>query len=64
MTDLVEYTLEDGTTVLFESAEADLVGMHGGHFSKEKGAAGRPPLGHRQDGTAGGCIDALESGGG
>jgi hypothetical protein len=28
--DLVEYTLDDGSTVLFESAEADLVSLHGG----------------------------------
>src|SRR5690348_6958501 len=28
--DLVEYTLDDGSTVLFESAEANLVALHGG----------------------------------
>ncbi len=30
MADFVEYTLDDDTTVLFESAEADLVSLHGG----------------------------------
>ena len=28
--DLVEYQLDDGSTVLFESAEANLVSLHGG----------------------------------
>jgi hypothetical protein len=28
--DFVEYTLDDGTVVVFESAEADLVSLHGG----------------------------------
>lgn len=30
MADFVEYTLDDGSTVLFESAEADLVSLRGG----------------------------------
>ncbi len=30
MADLVEYQLDDGSTVLFESAEASLVSLHGG----------------------------------
>lgn len=48
MADLVEYTLEDGTTVLFEAAEADLVSTHGGRFSKETGG----PLADRISGIA------------
>ena len=30
MADLVEYRLDDGSTVLFESAQASLVSLHGG----------------------------------
>lgn len=30
LADLVEYQLDDGSTVLFESAEASLVSLHGG----------------------------------
>ena len=38
--DLVEYQLADGTSVLFEAAESDLVGLRGAHsFRKENGGA-------------------------
>jgi|SRR5438034_8289240 hypothetical protein len=40
MADLVEYKLADGTSVLFQTAEADLVGLRGAHsFRKEDGGA-------------------------
>lgn len=48
MADFVEYTLEDGTTVLFEAAEADLVGLRGAGDTVEQG--GR--LGERLAGIA------------
>jgi hypothetical protein len=35
--DLVEYTLDDGSTVLFESAEANLVSLHGGDPEVKEG---------------------------
>jgi hypothetical protein len=37
MSDFVEYTLDDGTAVLFEAAEADLVSLHGGGGTVEQG---------------------------
>jgi hypothetical protein len=37
MADLVEYTLDDGSTVLFESAEANLVALHGGEPEVKEG---------------------------
>ena len=37
MADFVEYTLDDGTTVLFESAEASLVDLRGGAPDKAEG---------------------------
>jgi hypothetical protein len=35
--DLIEYGLDDGTTVLFEAAEAELVGLRGNRASVEEG---------------------------
>ena len=37
MADLVEYELDDGSTVLFESAEANLVSLHGGDPDVKEG---------------------------
>ncbi|MFI6071310.1 CU044_2847 family protein [Actinoplanes sp. NPDC051343] len=40
MADLVQYELDDGTSVLFEAAEADLVSLRGaGSFRTEDGGA-------------------------
>lgn len=38
MPDFVEYTLSDGTQVLFESAETDLVALHRGGSTRDGGA--------------------------
>ncbi len=45
MADLVEYELDDGSGVLFESAEAGLVRLHGGDPEVKEGGrlAGRLP---------------------
>jgi hypothetical protein len=50
MADLVSYTMEDGTNVLFETAEADLVSLHRGtaHLTEKDGG----PLAERLAGIA------------
>jgi Trypsin-co-occurring domain 1 len=50
MADLVYYTMDDGTKVLFETAEADLVSLHAGtgHMTEKDGG----PLAERLSGIA------------
>lgn len=48
MADLVRFTLDDGSDVLFESAESDLVALHGGQPQVSDGG----PLQARLEGLA------------